>query len=77
MQAQESLATGGSRRSTIAHHDDYNRPLTVRWLCKTHHGLWHAKHRAIPPDMAIMNLGATDPYRIGSQQLLRDDKHDE
>lgn len=24
-----------------AHHDDYSRPLEVRWLCRTHHAAWH------------------------------------
>jgi ribosomal protein S27AE len=27
-----------------AHHDDYSRPLVVRWLCRRHH---MALHRAI------------------------------
>jgi hypothetical protein len=24
-----------------AHHDDYARPLEVRWLCDEHHNEWH------------------------------------
>lgn len=24
-----------------AHHDDYNYPLSVRFLCRTHHQEWH------------------------------------
>ena len=23
------------------HHDDYDQPLTVRWLCGQHHADWH------------------------------------
>lgn len=26
-----------------AHHDDYTKPLVVRWLCPTHHGEHHRK----------------------------------
>ena len=24
------------------HHDDYDKPLVVRWLCPEHHKQWHA-----------------------------------
>jgi len=27
-----------------AHHDDYAKPLEVRWLCPQHHQEWHDKH---------------------------------
>lgn len=29
-------------KKTNAHHDDYDKPREVRWLCTTHHREWHA-----------------------------------
>ncbi len=31
-----------------AHHDDYAEPLSVRWLCRSHHAEWHAKNGEAP-----------------------------
>ena len=28
-------------QNVVAHHDDYNKPLEVRWLCKRHHADHH------------------------------------
>lgn len=32
---------------TDAHHDDYSRPLDVRWLCRQHHAETHANARSV------------------------------
>lgn len=33
----------GSVKS-VGHHDDYDKPMEVRWLCQAHHKQWHAVH---------------------------------
>ena len=33
-----------------AHHDDYSKPLEVRWLCRIHHMEHHGKRSYLLPD---------------------------
>lgn len=30
------------------HHDDYAKPLAVRWLCRSHHRRWHHGYFLFP-----------------------------
>jgi hypothetical protein len=30
-----------STENIHAHHDDYSKPLNIRWLCAIHHNKWH------------------------------------
>lgn len=56
------------RREVHGHHDDYNKPLEVRWLCGQHHREWHANNSPIRrsadlptlPRDVIASLGGKD-----------------
>lgn len=39
-------------RELVAHHDDYGRPLFVRWLCRKCHARWHRANKALVPERA-------------------------
>ena len=41
---KEPCEVCGSTESLHAHHDDYLKPLNVRWLCSAHHKQWHEEN---------------------------------
>lgn len=45
---------------TDAHHDDYSKPLDVRWLCRRHH---RAVHDAVKPQPLPIRPGAIISWR--------------
>ncbi len=46
------------RNEVQAHHDDYNQPLEVRWLCQAHHHEWHKTNKP------IQRRGGAEPVGI-------------
>lgn len=57
------------RTAAHAHHPDYNEPLSVEFLCGTHHSEWHKNHQAEPPHENILRMNVCDLLNIGLQQL--------
>lgn len=53
-----------------AHHDDYTRPLKIRWLCPVHHSEWH-RHNT--PKTGAVDKEATKADRqaikMGNRQM--------
>lgn len=41
---REPCEVCGRTDTVEGHHDDYEKPLNVRWLCSAHHKQWHAEN---------------------------------
>lgn len=60
----------GSLENIEAHHDDYARPLDVKWLCVEHHNEYHVKMRELeavranaPPNELVEKPDGRQPTR--------------
>ncbi len=66
----EETQCNGQRRTVIqAHHDDYNFPLHIRWLCRKHHRMWHVENQAPNMSSDMMTKTPTELYEIGCEQM--------
>jgi hypothetical protein len=55
-------------RSAIqAHHDDYNKPLEVRWLCDPCHREWHRAHEPIRRTVVIKPMAHKEIAALGGK----------
>jgi hypothetical protein len=60
--------TCGEARLVHGHHDDYDKPLYVRWLCPRHHADWH---QANGPGANIEG----EPVLVGDYRKQQGSKH--
>ncbi len=57
----------GGQRLVASHHDDYNKPLEVRWLCQKHHHEWHKNKTAIPLSIELPKMEQKEIASLGGK----------
>lgn len=43
----EAYESCGSQHKIEGHHDDYTKPLSIRWLCQSCHNEWHRQNEPV------------------------------
>lgn len=64
----------GTQRYIDAHHDDYSKPLEVRWLCRSHHKQHHIaeskQHRCLGPSIRSGNRPMNSQTKTDKAEAL-------